>query len=68
MINNVRNTRYLNIESDLKAKMRMKGRFPIPDPIKITKDHPKNDDKILLRADSLIESAYDSDKGKEWVK
>lgn len=68
MVHKIRNTRYFNIENDLKAKMRVKGRFPIPDEIKITKEHQINDENIILRADSLIESAYDSDKGREWVK
>ena len=68
MTNIVKNTRFINIEKDLKDRMRVKGRFPIPDPIKKTKEHPKNDENIILRADSLIESAYDSEKGEEWVR
>ena len=48
--------------------MKVKGRFPIPDPIKKTEDHQKNDENIVLRADSLIESAYDTEKGDEFVK
>ena len=68
MVNKVKNTRYLNIEEDLKNKMKEKGRFPIPDPIRITKEHPVNDENIILRQDSLIESAYNSEKGEEWVK
>ena len=68
MTNIVKNTRFINIEKDLKDRMRVKGRFPIPDPIKKSKEHPRNDENIILRADSLIESAYDSEKGEEWVK
>lgn len=41
--------------------MRAVGRFPIPDQIRITKEHPRNDEDIILRADSLIDSAYGSD-------
>ena len=66
--NIIRNTRFINIEKDLKKRMKVKGRFPIPDPIKKTEDHQINDENIILRADSLIESAYDTEKGDEFVK
>lgn len=64
----VRNTRFINIENNLKDRMRDKGRFPIPDPIKKSKEHPRNDENLILRADSLIESAYNTEKGDEFVR
>jgi len=57
-----------NIEKDLQDRMRVRGRFPIPDAIRQMKAYPQNDENVIIHCDSLIDSAYDSEKGKEWVR